>query len=970
MRKLLLALTGMFFLVLFGAAAALFFARDRLLLEEARRQLSQLEPLKIELGTLHTSLLGPLEITIGGVKANRDATTLELRELKLRSPLTLFGLYKAYSTGGELPLDIALMGARVTLPPQGASPTAKENSAAQPWPVSLAPASLSPLPLRLEIRIVESELRGRFAANNIQGKVELVAGKEAFEAKTSLKLLASLPGAQAALPAAFELKVAGTRKLVKVQSFQFTAAGLNATGSGELGLEPVSAKMKVSADAGDLSRLALRPEDRAALGLAAQPAGAFSLKAELGVSKEGSLSASGTLGLTKVALPLELPGKSVFSGLLEGTRAEGDAALSAELPLTLETRWPFATNPYNLSGRANASLDLTECTIEKKGVLKKAKGIPLSAELQASMSEKGAVVQSLSARFHTLSLSGSGELPAPLGKVIGATFKAQAPSLAGFPELLPSLSEAQSTGASLTEAQGSVATEGKLRFLVDKPAQSVVELKALSLKGIRLPVNFKNESLQAKGLLLANVSGAGKYDAGALDVAQSSGNADLTGMSLNFPGKLEKKKGRKLLLAFEARGNPAKLVVKQASINADGLSAGLSGTIISSTKGKIQLDLNASANAELNSLREYLPKLPLKISGGSLGAKAKVGGAWLTEGGVELSPLLISGTMIGKLGSVEIPPAAESEAETTLPAQALLPNWPVARKAKLGFVFDLGQFTRGPLQASGIHAQGNLNEGRFTGEAIVSRVFGGKASLRQLAGDLREAKVPVRGLALVEGMDLSSMAGFVDPSYQKIVKGTLKADASFQAPDVLGNGLLQTAMANGKAEIRNGYVSTASLDTLVNAKLSAIPGIGDKAKLNSGGMAAEMRTNFSVAGGVATLKDFVAITPKKDEMRLAGTMNLAFDCDLAGEAALANAPVQGAVREANSDALGRLVIPIRFRGNLKNPSVDIASETIQAMLAKTAKQEASKLKDKAVSEGKKKLEDEAKKAVGELLKGF
>jgi hypothetical protein len=181
---------------------------------------------------------------------------------------------------------------------------------------------------------------------------------------------------------------------------------------------------------------------------------------------------------------------------------------------------------------------------------------------------------------------------------------------------------------------------------------------------------------------------------------------------------------------------------------------------------------------------------------------------------------------------------------------------------------------------------------------------------------------------------------------------------------------MQTASARGKAEIQNGYVSTASLDSMVNAKLSGIPGLGDKAKVSTGGMAAEIATNFEVAAGVARLSEFFAVTPRKDEMRLAGTLDLAFNADMKGEARLVDAPVRGAVREANSDEQGRLVVPIVFRGNLKNPSVDIANETIERMLAKTATHEANKLKDKAVNEGKKKLEEEAKKAGQDLLKGI
>ena len=180
-------------------------------------------------------------------------------------------------------------------------------------------------------------------------------------------------------------------------------------------------------------------------------------------------------------------------------------------------------------------------------------------------------------------------------------------------------------------------------------------------------------------------------------------------------------------------------------------------------------------------------------------------------------------------------------------------------------------------------------------------------------------------------------------------------------------GLVDTATAAGDAEVHNGYLSTASFDGLVNEKLKGIPGVGDKAKISTGGMTADIHTSFRVAGGTATLQNFLATTPKQDEMRLNGSMNLAFDCDLTGEAHLASAPVSGPFREANSDPQGRLVVPVRFHGNLKSPQADMAAGAIEAMLKKTALLEATKLKDKAVNDAKAKAQGALQDAAGGFL---
>lgn len=126
-----------------------------------------------------------------------------------------------------------------------------------------------------------------------------------------------------------------------------------------------------------------------------------------------------------------------------------------------------------------------------------------------------------------------------------------------------------------------------------------------------------------------------------------------------------------------------------------------------------------------------------------------------------------------------------------------------------------------------------VDKGSFVANATVAGVFNGKATLRGLSGSLLDPNLALRGYASIDGIDISQAASF---------------------------------------------------DGLVNDKLKGIPGVGNKANVSTGGMAAEISTKFSINQGIAKLDSFQAITPKRDEMRLAGTMSLNFDCDLSGEA--------------------------------------------------------------------------------------
>lgn len=960
MRRFLLATFALILLVLAGGAAALYVLRDQLLLSQLRARSAQLAPLKLEVAGLRTEVLGPFQVTLSGLELSYGEISVKAREARLSSPLGLLALYRAYQAKTELPLDLSVTDSSVKLP----ATKAAESGKAEPmkWPERIELPALPPLPLKASIAVKGAQVDGPVGLRQLSASLAFRAAGPDLSLDGEASGEATFPGAQAPLPVAASLKASATPKLVKLDSFTLKAAGLEAAGSGELGLAPVVGKFRLDASVPDLSRLSLRPEDKAALGLTAQPAGAFTLKLAGGAAA-GKVKAGGQLLLSGAAFTLRQAG------------LEGPVRVHAEAPAFVVEHTLTGKGMPTLTGTLVASADLSAARVSRPGQLEKPAGVQLRTELEAALAEDSLQLKSLTFDFHTLRLRASGEVARPFGapaaRVVSATFRAEAKSLEGFPALLPLLREkAAASGASLEEAQGAVLAEGRVRLLPEAPAKSTVELKALSLKGVRLPLAWKNEKAAASGLLLATLTGSGRYDAGALDVSAATGSADLSGLALELPG-LAKKRGKKLLVSFDAKGNPAKLQVRKASLEADGLRASLSGTISTATKGRADLALSSTVAAELGPLREYLPKLPMKISNGSLTADAKVSGAWLFEGGVEKSPLQVAATARGKLGTVEMPEAAAQAANAEKrEAAPLLPPWPVARKLRLGYRFELGSFRRGALEASGIVAEGQLIEGRFTGTASVAKAFGGSARLTQLQGSLTEPALPVRGAASAEGMDLSRMAGFVDPSYGQLVKGTLKAESTFSVPDVFAENLMTAASAKGKAEIKNGYVSTASLDQMVNAKLAGLPGVGDKAKVKTGGMAADMRTNFEVAGGTATLTDFFAVTPRKDEMRMNGTMNLAFDADMKGEAHIVDAPVKGSFREANSDAEGRLVVPIHFRGNLKNPSVEIANEIIERMAGNMARHEAEKLKSKAVEEGKKKLEEEAKKAGGNLLKGI
>ncbi len=985
MRRLIVAISLILFICVTGALAILFVMRDQLLLREMRIQASRLEPLRVEIGSLHTRLFGAFAVELGDVVVEQDkGASVKLREVRVSSHLGILGLYRAYSQKEEIPLAVDVHGLKAALAAPSApaeSSHAPHAAAASAWPPQVAMPAASPVPVRVEFMLDKGEVSGPAVVKNLHAKASVRARDTGLEASFSVGFHGGLSAADALLPVSLDGRVAASHDAVKLLGVTFKTAGLDGSASGELALSPAKGKFQAALDVADLSRVSLRPEDKASLGLTGQPAGAVQLKLDGGIDAQGSLTAVGELHLRDLVLPLRAPEKTAFSNLARGQHIDGPVSLHADVPFQLRASLAAPAPASFYVQKAAVGFDLTQASLVSKGLLEKPRGTPLRGEAVISSSESGVEISNASFTFHNLGLSANATLPVPLGASAAASFRVNISSLAGFPSLLPMLREAAPAGAAVADAQGSVAAEGNLSVVAAEPGKALVDLRTFNVKSLRLPLAWENESLSLQGVATGGASGGVRYDAGDIAISRTSGSFDLTALDISLPGKFAKKRGRKLVLGFDAQGTPARLQVRRASLAADGLTASLAGTAAFDARRNANVNLTTTAHAELALLREYLPKLGMKVSGGVFDSNLKISGQWLPAGGVEKSPLAVSGKVTGKLQRVEMPEPPHAEASTQGTAsiakgpsqptaaaspQPMLPNWPVARNANVSFRFDLGEFKRGALVASGVAATGTLSQGSLTGAAGVNSVFGGKATLTKLSATLLTPKLAVHGAAGVDGLDLASAAAFVDPSYGKIVKGTLKADSTFAVPDALGD-VLGTAIANGTAQIHNGYLSTATFDGLLNAKLKAIPGLGDKAKVNTGGVAAEIRTGFSVLNGTATLRDFVAATPARDEMDLAGSMNLAFDCDLSGTAHLANAPVSGPVREANSDPQGRLVVPVRFHGNLKAPQADIATGAIEEMLKKTASHEFDKRKNQAIDEAKKKAQSQLQDAAGGLL---
>lgn len=434
-----------------------------------------------------------------------------------------------------------------------------------------------------------------------------------------------------------------------------------------------------------------------------------------------------------------------------------------------------------------------------------------------------------------------------------------------------------------------------------------------------------------------------------------------------------------------------------------------------------EFNLQFKATQQLKALRGLFPSHSHLLPSGETQIQGQLGGQW-HKTGLGAAPLSLSAQIKADLDELILPPSADpkpstvSASTTQASLEPLLPSWPIVKNSDLNFNVRIAKLRRPTLQSSenpeardlsvsGIQASGqylgekrrplsNLPAGHLNLTAQIQNLFDGKWDVKRARVDLRSARLPIEAEAEVRGTDLQAMLGFASPDFGKLISG--KMDALFRAqvpnvrrephetPKAYAQRLLQSTELKTHSRIRQGFISTQSLDQLINEKLSSLPGLGTGKKLASKGVASDLelklRLNSEQKSGKAFVDRLISTTPEKNEVTLQGELDFSTDVKqirarLQGEARLAQAEVGGAIAEANRDSQGRLVIPLSLNGPLTQLNVDIAQQAVQKMLERAAQAEGQKLKrqvegraqeqiQRTREEAEKKIQDEIKKRLG------
>jgi hypothetical protein len=369
---------------------------------------------------------------------------------------------------------------------------------------------------------------------------------------------------------------------------------------------------------------------------------------------------------------------------------------------------------------------------------------------------------------------------------------------------------------------------------------------------------------------------------------------------------------------------------------------------VEATLPEVSFQSRLTFSSDVNKILKSMSPLHFKIKNGTLNVHQADASIQLqsldlaSSFQISENPLRIKGQI-----SLDIPdviyestslPASGSSSSAkpqTEPKQAAaLPDNSTARTAQIDIKLKIQNINYNSLKIKDVDFNGSLDNGWLKAHASIKQVLGGTVKVSDLAVNLTQPGNPTQLSVDAEGLDINEALTWKSPSWKDMVKGHLSADARFSS---------RGPQAQGSAHLSEVYISTLQIDQLINQKLAQIPGLKGKELVKSKGFAADIRSDYEYKNSVLNLKNLVFSTPEKNEVKAQGTIDTNKNADLSGTAYLATAPVGGSIRQANSDAEGRFVIPFEIKGNLAHPQVSFAQKTIQQMLKNTAQQEIKKL---------------------------
>lgn len=1006
------------------AIVGVYIVRDRLALEFIREQGPAkfgLEALAVN--SLTTRPLGPFSVEVGGLvlKTSPNSPTIRAEKALVSTPNNLLGLYQLWHAKTPLALNVKLEGLIVTTGDSVQSPMTPPSPVDSP--VNRAPELPFPINLEVDLRSATFELNlGGGSAKAQPLTIREVTGITRLDVEPSPKpgeLLARSTGQFALkfklsdrgeLPIRAEWKISTRPKFegqelkapLEIQEMLISSLGINLKTTGKFQWPSQELEVKSSGFSADLGVIPLEPEESKSLGLSGRLRGEADFAVQLTGSLKKQVRASGQLKLKRGQFPFSISRQTPRPFSLKGP-------VDVDLDIPFSVLYDFGNSKLESIDLQLATIkaDLTNAELLMDGLLNKQANVMLGLSTQLTSAGENAELSSFELRLANFLLGAKGQLSINKNRASRIELKASLPDVRGWPQILPLISsKAEGTPISpqqLSQTNGSISILARLEAPLMDPDKFKNEFKldldTLDVRDFSFPLGLNlsntkasqnlNASPQTRriaGLIQGQVQAVGRITPSQWNIRRANGFLDLKDVGIEWDDLFHKKTGRDLIMRFDAASDGKKLKLDRFDIKTDISSLSSKGIItIAGTESEpeFRLEQNVESQVALSQLYELIPALRsvrAKIPTGSLYNSYKVTGSFSSKLGVDKSPVVLTGKtvlrtpQVNYLESKPAPSANSAGAKMESAPDFPFLRWPVIANSQITLDTQIATLKHKSGEFKSVQSILSLAKGDLNGAAKVGQGFGGAIDVKSLRmtklamTPAQDLKVQVNGL--FTGIDLSKLGEYFDPGFKTLLGGvsTGKFEAALQP--LSSRSLVDTAVASGTISVKNGFLSSMKLDDLVNKKIVENPQVAKLLKvqptISTKGASFDMGSGFSYEKGRISLKDLNIVSPEKNAIRLSGWLQKDFMTELSGTAFLADTPIGGSFKEANADTQGRLIVPIKITGSLKQPSLEIAETAINAMVQKTINYEANKAKTRIKSEAQKVIDQKKNEAVDKL----
>ena len=938
---MLRALLAVFTLVVAGLIGAVVAFNAGVFQARIQQEIRTRSGIAVELGKVQLLYQWPPTVTVSATRVPADPYSLQFSVLRVR-------LHKWTS---PYDLDVYVKDPRIEIKELPKTAEAKPSPAPSAPQAASAPvaAPLRTLRLQIENGSVVTPY-GQVAGLGVQ-----------FEQKAFLKSPARVQLAanvtSSFVPGTWPVQIQADgltfgADAVKASSVKATLAGLQFTVQGTSLLQEGRHRWLAEVNAPDLSQLPQPP----AIIPAKEWKGAVQIKAE--ITREGAdkpWQAEGHLDAKAV--------RANVSWAREGLSVEGPTELN------IQSKFAYLDQKIQLP-EMRGKVNLTTARVQMKDLIDKAAGIPLHAEWEAGGGTDKLSLKSVALSFWQLNAKVSGEVAAQAPFEGKLSIDLAPTDLKGAESVLLPLKASPVKGQLTVQAD----VQGPLNDL----NKANIKIRGLSLKDFSGSVNYQgSETLKMQGPVSASVQLQGEIDQGKPKTLSASGQAELSAVSL-VAGPLRKESNQKLKLVFNAKSEGAEaLQINNFDLAAFWGEIKATGRVLRPLNPNVQLNVELRP-LDLSELRIALPQFRDLIPKGQMRGRLNLNGSRDESKAWHDWPLVVAGQLNVDLpeyrmgtaaAKADTPQAPEGAPPKDAPVEStsFLPSGELTKKLSLQINAKVGSFLKDQLTLRQILTSGQVRGGRFAGQVEIKEIFGGFVKLAQLSVPLLEVNPTIQGQINFDQVIVQDALGFMKPEFKAFASGRAGGNAQFATLMPAQPNFLTQLKAKGDIKLEPITLNTVQVGQMLNDLAAKVPVLKlPAAKVEP--LKGVITSTFDVAGGAAALSPLNAKDVGGSELELKGKIVLSsLDADLIGNFMYVNPPVKGCLLEGNSDAQGRLLVPLAFKGNLMKPEVSLLSNVAEKLAGKALECERKRLVEKMKKEGQQKVEKEVQKALKGIL---